>query len=42
MPDDRRPRLDEIRYGGGEDFSDLWDSTAAALPPAAACRGGAR
>jgi hypothetical protein len=30
MPDDRRPRLDEILNGGGSDFNALWDSTAAA------------
>lgn len=38
MPDDRRPRLDDILNGGGDDFNAMWDSTAAAgefkpLPP---------
>jgi hypothetical protein len=30
MFDDRRPRLDDILNGGGDDFNDLWDSTDAA------------
>jgi hypothetical protein len=30
MPDDRRPRLDDILNGDGGDFNALWDSTEAA------------
>lgn len=30
MPNDKRPRLDEILSGGGENFNHLWNSTAAA------------
>jgi hypothetical protein len=30
MTDDRRPRLDDILTGGGDDFNRLWDETAAA------------
>src|SRR5262249_37207369 len=30
MPDDKRPRLDEILDGGGDDFNRLWDETDAA------------
>jgi hypothetical protein len=30
MSDDRRPRLDDILNGGGDDFNAMWDETAAA------------
>ena len=30
MPDDRRPRLNEILNGGGDDFNEMWDATPAA------------
>ena len=30
MPDARRPRLDDILNGGGDDFNEMWDTTPAA------------